>query len=385
MKPIAQTSGYMPPNREINELSYKRALQTLNQHFKLHCAPNSQHTKEQLIQSLLYLTVNKAYAESGLQNLACTRTAPSADTLLRRLKSVSWKDAYNMLVEANDQVIRKLKRKGVFKKPVLAAADLSYDRYYGKDNNEIRRGRYERGTRRFYMHASLQVVEAGKRVNIFTIMVTPLDDDAFILETLVSAARSRGIRIETLLVDRGFDGVNVVNKLKQLRQPFLAPAVKHKGVKEAIEAYDKGETPAEVNFRIVGTHYKEASCRLFMLMKKGVEPSDAVVNRYNVFLTNLSVLRVILAFERLPEEYRKRWGIETGFRMQDNVEAKTTSTNRAVRVVYTLMSTFVYNIWVLANIVFAGSLRVELKRSCFKLSEMAHYFRRQIEQPYKPP
>ena len=37
------------------------------------------------------------------------------------------------------------------------------------------------------------------------------------------------------------------------------------------------------------------------------------------------------------------------------------STNRAVRVVYTLMSTFVYNIWVLANIVFAGSLRVELK------------------------
>lgn len=385
MKPLTQTSGYMPPNREINEPAYKRALQTLNEHFKLHCSPNSQHTKEQLIQSLVYLTVTKAYAESGLQNLACTRKAPSADTLLRRLKSVSWKDAYNMLVEANDQVIKKLKRKGAFKTPVLAAADLSYDRYYGKDNNDIRRGRCERGTRRFYMHASLHVVEAGKRVTLFTMMLTPLDDDAFILETLISAARSRGIRIGTLLVDRGFDGVDVVNKLKWLRQPFLAPAVKHKGVKQAILAYDKGETPAEVNFKIVGTHYKEASCRLFMLMKHGVQPVDAVVNRYNVFLTNLSILRVILAFEQLPEEYRRRWGIETGFRMQDTVEAKTTSTNRTVRVVYTMMSTFMYNIWVLANVAFADNLRVELRRPCFKLSEMAHYFRWQIEQPYKPP
>ena len=214
---------------------------------------------------------------------------------------------------------------------------------------------------------------------------TSLDDDASILETLILAARSRGIRIHTLLVDRGFDGVDVVNKLKQLRQPFLAPAVKHKRVKKAIEEYDEGETSAEINHTIVGTGNKKASCCLFMLMKKGVEPTDAVVNRYNVFLTNMSIVRVILAFEQLPEEYRKRWGIETGFRVQDGVQAKTTSTNLTVRVVYTLLSTFLYNIWVLANVVFARKRGIELKRPCIKLFELAHYFRRQIEQPYKPP
>ena len=88
MKPIHKTSGYMPPNRKINELSYKQALQILNEHFTLPCAPNSQYGNEQLIESLVYLTVEKAYAESGLQNLACTHKAPSADTLLRRLKSL---------------------------------------------------------------------------------------------------------------------------------------------------------------------------------------------------------------------------------------------------------------------------------------------------------
>ncbi|XHH10039.1 MAG: transposase [Candidatus Bathyarchaeia archaeon] len=375
----------MPPKREINELSYKTALSTLKEHFTIPLAPNSKYTKEQLIKSLLYLTVQKQYAESGLQNLACTQKAPSADTLLRRLKSLNPKDAYKMLTQANDAVIEKLKRKRAFKKPVLAAIDLSCDRYYGKDNNQIRKGKCDRGTRRFYMHASLHVVEAGKRVTVFTMPLTSLDDDPFILETLLLAARARGIRIRTLLVDRGFHGVNVVNKLKQLRQPFLAPAIRTSGVKRAILAYDRKETPAEIDFRMVGTFNRVAFCRLFMVMKHGASPDDLVVNRYNVFLTNLSILRVILAFEELPEEYRKRWGIETGFRMHDAVEAKTTSTNRTVRVVYTLMSTFVYNVWVLANVVFAKMLRVELKRSCVKLFEMAHHFRREIEQPHKPP
>jgi hypothetical protein len=335
----------MPPIRKINELSYKKALSALKEHFTIQLAPNSQYTQDQLIECLLYLTVQKQYAESGLQNLACTRQAPSADTLLRRVKSLNWKDAANMLTQANDEVIKKLKHRGIFKKPVLAAA-LSCDRYYGKDNNQIRKGRCDRGTRRFYMHASLHVVEADKRVTIFTMPLTPLDDDPFILETLVLAARARGIRVYTLLVDRGFNGVRVINKLKQLRQPFLAPAIKTPGVKRAIIAYDRKETPAEVNFRMVGTYNREAFCRLFMVMKHGVSPDDLVVNRYNVFLTNLSILRVILAFEQLPEEYRKRRGIETGFRMQDNMEAKTTNVNHTVRVVYTLLSTFVYNIWV---------------------------------------
>jgi hypothetical protein len=385
MKRPSKTSGYMPPTREIHDLAYKKALSTLNQHFKIPCAQNSKYTTEQLNQTLIYLTVKKAYAESGLQNLACTHKAPSADTLLRRLKSLKSKDAYTMLTEANDEIIKKLKHKGTFKKPVLAAIDLSCNRYYGKDNSQIRRGKCDRGTRRFYMHACLHVVEAGKRLTIFTMPLTSLDDDPFILETLILAARSRGIRIRILLVDRGFSGVKVVNKLKQLHQPFLAPAIKTPGVKRAVLAYDRGETSAEVNFRMVGTFNRIAFCRLFMVMKHGVLPDEGVVNRYNVFFTNLSILRVILAFELLPEEYRKRWGIETGFRMHDTVEAKTTSTNSTVRVVYTLLSTFVYNVWVYANVVFVKMLHVDSRRPRFRLFAMAHYFGFVIEQPYKPP
>lgn len=56
--------------------------------------------------------------------------------------------------------------------------------------------------------------------------------------------------------------------------------------------------------------------------------TETVVDRYVAFFTNMSVERVILAYEQLPEEYRKRWGIETGFRVQDNVQSTTVAFDR---------------------------------------------------------
>jgi hypothetical protein len=51
---------------------------------------------------------------------------------------------------------------------------------------------------------------------------------------------------------------------------------------------------------------KWASCRLFMLMKKDVQPTDSVVDRYVAFFTSMSVLKAILVFDSLPQEYSKR-------------------------------------------------------------------------------
>jgi putative transposase len=375
----------MPPIRKINGLSYKRALSILNEHFTLQCAKNSQYSSQQLIKSLVYLTVENKYAESGLQNLACTQKAPSADTLLRRLKNLKWKDAYSMLVEANDNLLSKLKHKGIFKAPVLCAADLSDDCYYGEFNNKICQGKFDRGTTQFYRHASLHVVEAGKRATIMTMMVTPFDEHASILEKLILAARARGVRISILLVDRGFNGADVVNKLRELRQMFLMPAQKHKNVKKAIEEFDKGLLSAVIDYTVKGDLGKRALCRLFIFKRKDALPTEPVADRYFAFFTSLPVERVVLTYDLLPVEYRKRWGIETGFRMQDNVQAKTTSKSYTVRVVYIMLSTFLYNIWVLANLVFARRLGVELKKPRIKLPQLSHYFSMQIEQRKRPP
>ncbi len=371
----------MPPNRRVTRLVYKQAFPILSEHLIIPGAPNSHFKSEELLECLVYLSLGKRYAESGLEDLACTRAAPSSDTLLRRLKMVKSDDAYSMLVQANDEVIRKLRRRRVFRMPVLAAIDYSDDRFYGKYNSKIRRSKKERGTNLFYTHASLHIVEHGKRVTIFTVPVLPLDDHALIVEKLVQAARARGIRIHTLLIDRGFFSVDVVNVLRRLRVRFLMPAVKNDRIKEAIEGFHDRRTSAMTRFTMENAERNEASFNLLVYKKKGVKESDPVHKRYIAFATSMPHQEAMAAFEAIPDEYRRRWGIESGFRVQDNVQAKTTSTNYTVRTVYLMLSIFLYNVWILANVMLAGILGVvEPTKPLMKLSQMAKFFTMWIER-----
>ncbi len=376
----------MPPNRSACRLVYKQAFPILNEYLAIPSAPNCRFKMEQLIECLVYLSLGKRYAESGLEDLRCTRKAPSADTLLRRLKMVkSSDDAYGMLVQANDEVIRKLRRRRVFRMPVMAAVDFSDDRYYGAYNSKIRRSKKDRGTNLFYTHASFHIVEGGKRVTIFTVPVLPLDDHALIVEKLVRAARERGIRIHTLLMDRGFSSVDVKNKLRGMRIRYLTPAIKNDNVKEAIKNHDDGLIPAMIGFTMKNAEQQEASFNLLMYRKPNAKASDPVHKRYIAFATNMPYGEALAVFSQLPDEYRKRWGIESGFRVQDNVQAKTTSTDYTVRTVYLMLSIFLYNVWMLANVMYAQGLGLELAKPVMKLSQMVKFFSMWIERPGDPP
>ena len=48
--------------------------------------------------------------------------------------------------------------------------------------------------------------------------------------------------------------------------------------------------------------------------------------------------------------YRKRWGIETGYRIIRKFLARTTSKRYNVRLLYFYLAIVLYNIWVLVNI-----------------------------------
>jgi hypothetical protein len=222
-------------------------------------ASNTRFSGEELNESLLYLSAEERYAESGLEDLlACTREAPSADTLLYRLKKLESGDAYEMLVDANDEIIEELKKRGAFRRPVIAAIDLTGDPYYGEYNNRVRRSKRERGTNLFYTCANLHVVEHGRRVTVFEIPVRQLDDHAMIVERLIRAAQKRGITIRILLIDRGFYSVDVMNKLDELGVRYLMPAIKNERIKRAIEEHRSGLIPNMVKFSLRNAFEQQA-------------------------------------------------------------------------------------------------------------------------------
>ncbi|HIH60091.1 MAG TPA: transposase [Ferroplasma sp.] len=65
-----------------------------------------------------------------------------------------------------------------------------------------------------------------------------------------------------------------------------------------------------------------------------------------MFATNIA-----LSPDKLLKLYRKRWGIETGYRMVRKFLARTTSRRLNVRLLYFYLAILLYNIWVPLNIV----------------------------------
>ena len=71
--------------------------------------------------------------------------------------------------------------------------------------------------------------------------------------------------------------------------------------------------------------------------------------------------------------------------MQNQIKAKTTSTNCTVRLVYQMLSVIVYSVWILANMMLAIVLRIELRSPIIKLTQLKRVIRVRIEWPKRSP
>jgi hypothetical protein len=68
-----RTPEYTPPKDRVLKLVYKQALSALEEHRVIPSAPNSNYRNGDILESLLYLSIEERYAESGLEDLASTR------------------------------------------------------------------------------------------------------------------------------------------------------------------------------------------------------------------------------------------------------------------------------------------------------------------------
>ena len=63
-----------------------------------------------------------------------------------------------------------------------------------------------------------------------------------------------------------------------------------------------------------------------------------------MFATNLPVNNASDFIKKIPEEYRKRWNIETGYRVKNAFKIRTYSKSPVVRSLFFLIQCLLYNI-----------------------------------------
>lgn len=351
-------------------------------HFHVPTRYNCVYTGRDIVKSLTYLSLETEYAEGGLDILrkrlrrrGRPGKVPSADTFLLRLKKLARQDALTMLQEMNGEALARAKAKGAFRRKAVAAVDLTMIPYYGRPSRYVVQGKYKLGTNRFHCYAAFRLVERGRRYVIKSRLVTPLElsEKSRIVEELIAEAKRRGVRIRLLLLDKGFYSGEVVKKLKSMGVKFLVAVPRNSRVKEAImDYYRTGEGRVRRFALEKGGERVEFNLTVHRLRrtKKGLRN---ILELYGAFATNLGPGKALEAWRWIPEEYRRRWGVETGFRVEKGFRAKTTSTSEEIREVYHQYAVVLENLWTLHNMGEArrrGLPLDQMKRPLVKVKEL---------------
>jgi len=272
---------------------------------------------EETLRVVTLAALNNAYVEGTAASLG-----QCGQTMRNRLRQ---QDPSGFL-PANEGLIKKMRARGAFSKPVPLAIDTHDEMFYGDPAADGVVGtQRKRGTNYAYRFAS--VLTGGQRV---TVAVVPLTTGPVVdhVRRLVEQVSALGIRIEYLLLDRGYYSAELIRYLESSGIRYVV----HMPAHTRLEAgQDRVYTSRSHRRR----EDEQATFRLVTMMESG---------ELYAFATNLG-----LSPRGIRRAFRQRWGIETAYRMIRMFLPRTTSKAYRTRVLYFFTAVLLYNLWVLLN------------------------------------
>jgi len=244
-----------------------------------------------------------------------------------------------------------LRRAG--KAPILAIDEHKIPRYdKNPDMKYLKNSKYEKGTFTFEVYTTCKlVVKKGVAVHLAGNSTFRGDEQPDLVRKLLQKCIDQGVlpyiggKRSTVLVDRGFYSAEVMSTIDDMGFAFIMPAVKNDGKKAAIAQYVQGQWPTVSLYKIKSADGKRFTFRLIIKKNPKKSDSDNIFDWYHVFATTLRCSSYAKLLEYVPNEYRNRWDIETGYRCAKSVRLRTCSKNPIIRLALFYISLAICNIW----------------------------------------
>lgn len=320
---------------------YQLVSATLQEHFQLDMK-NRDYTAQDIWDVLVAASVERISIEMASQLL---EEAPSGTTVRTQVKAMlkNMGELPDVEKQLNKLLTAKLPRK-LLKSKLPAAIDLTEIPYHGQhaeDDPYVRRGRAKSGTTHFYVFATLYVVKKNKRYTLAIVLMRQGEKAQDVVERLLAHGRELGLRIKRLYLDRGFDNNGMVAYLKKQSFPTILPLVV-RGKQGGSRALLVGRKSYTTTYERRSTIYDQETLPLYIVCKY----SQGKYKRKGVF--HFAYI-VIGALKRQPaqiaEEYRRRFGIETSYRLMNTVRARTTCKIATFRFFLVALAFLWLNLW----------------------------------------
>lgn len=271
--------------------------------------------------------------------------APSANTVRNALHGLLADESGIAAVQQQvNAMLAERVPKRLLKSKLPAAIDLTEIPYHGQHEEEdewIRRSKAKHGTSHFHMYATLYVVKRNKRYTLAMMLVRRTDKMVDVLKCLLTRAQELGLRLKRLYLDRGFDNNGVINYLQQQPFPTILPLV-HRGRSGGSRRLLTGRTSYATTYTRSSRLYGEQTFPVFVVCKysSGRYRRQGLVRFAYVVIGQLGLPPL-----HVFEEYRRRFAVETSYRLMNTMRARTTSTSAALRLLLVAVAFLLLNLW----------------------------------------
>ncbi|MCC4771823.1 ISH3 family transposase [Methanosarcina sp. DH2] len=283
--------------------------------------------------------VSLAVDKSSVHSVSKQYSAVACETSLRyHLKKLNMDE----LILSNEKILLQNPLKTLKTgKSYEFAIDLTNDPYYGKTDSSkekyVIRSQAKKSTNSFYSYISLYITNKNER---FTVSVLPVEKKKPMVEYLsyfLYLIKRLNFKIKVLCLDREFYSIDVFEFLQSNGVPHIVPVVK------------KGEKMKQLmnGNKARSTQYVMKNSKKKILLDIIIDVKYLKGKRGKKGCENLGfvVFGVKWSPRKVSTVYRRRFAIESSYRMRNVVRPKTSSKNATIRYFYALVSFLLKNIW----------------------------------------
>ena len=282
------------------------------------------------------------------------RLLPSYEWLRKALSGITEDEALEAFRESTRENLRALHRARMLRggrlqavaldKHAIKRAARAIGLLFGLFNGHV-------GWHEVYMTA--HVVIGGERLTIAAVPFKLGMGNHKAVRILLEEIRAYAPGVRFVIGDKEFCNTQVINEVKAAKMKFLDAHPHSKKTDQLIQKLEESKKRRIAVRSVMKSKGSKETAEYWLigtLSRKAKDgkwkPEDGLREKYVFYAASDPRMNV--------SHYAKRWGIETAYRMDESIRAKTASRSRGVRTFFFLFTIAVYNMQVVLNAVHTG-------------------------------